>query len=90
VAPATILRRLGVPRRVVTVVEGENLTNDWTALVTYKFAVAAVVMGSFDRRDRPAVPAHRRGRRRYGTLICAVVIVVRIVWVYISTYLPAA
>ena len=46
-APATILRRLGVPRRVVTVVEGENLTNDWTALVTYKFAVAAVVMGSF-------------------------------------------
>jgi monovalent cation/hydrogen antiporter len=47
VAPATILRRLRVPRRVVTIVEGENLTNDWTALVTYKFAVAAVVTGSF-------------------------------------------
>jgi monovalent cation/hydrogen antiporter len=47
VAPATILRRLGVPRRVVTIVEGENLTNDWTALVTYKFAVAAVVGGTF-------------------------------------------
>jgi CPA1 family monovalent cation:H+ antiporter len=47
VAPATILRRLGVPRRVVTIVEGENLTNDWTALVTYKFAVAAVVTGTF-------------------------------------------
>ena len=47
VAPAEILRRLGVPRRVVTVVEGENLTNDWTALVTYKFAVAAAVSGSF-------------------------------------------
>jgi len=47
VAPATILRRLQVPRRVVTIVEGENLTNDWTALVTYKFAVAAVVTGSF-------------------------------------------
>ncbi len=47
VAPATILRRLGVPRRVITVVEGENLTNDWTALVAYKFAVAAVVTGSF-------------------------------------------
>ena len=47
VAPATILRRLGVPRRVVTIVEGENLTNDWTALVTYKFAVAAVLTGSF-------------------------------------------
>jgi CPA1 family monovalent cation:H+ antiporter len=47
VAPATILGRLGVPRRVVTVIEGENLTNDWTALVTYKFAVTAVVTGSF-------------------------------------------
>ena len=47
VAPATILRRLGVPRSVVTIVEGENLTNDWTALVLYKFAVAAVVSGSF-------------------------------------------
>jgi Na+/H+ antiporter len=47
VAPATILRRLGVPRRVVTIVEGENLTNDWTALVTYRFAVVAVVSGSF-------------------------------------------
>ena len=47
VAPAAILRRLGVPRRVISVVEGENLTNDWTALVAYKFAVAAVVTGSF-------------------------------------------
>jgi Na+/H+ antiporter len=47
VAPATILRRLAVPRRVVSIVEGENLTNDWTALVTYKFAVAAVLSGSF-------------------------------------------
>lgn len=51
VAPATILRRLGVPRRVVTLVEGENLTNDWTALVTYRFAVAAVTTGSFSLLD---------------------------------------
>ena len=47
VAPATIVRRLGVPRRIVTVIEGENLTNDWTALVVYRFAVAAVVTGAF-------------------------------------------
>ena len=39
VAPAEILRRLNVPRRVITIVQGENLTNDWTALVAYKFAV---------------------------------------------------
>jgi len=47
VAPAEILRRLGAPRRLVTVIEGENLTNDWTSLVLYSFAVAAVVTGSF-------------------------------------------
>jgi monovalent cation/hydrogen antiporter len=47
VAPAQIVRRFGVPRRVVTVIEGENLTNDWTALTIYRFAIAAVVSGSF-------------------------------------------
>lgn len=47
VAPTTIIRRLGVPRRVITVIEGENLTNDWTALVFYRFAVAAVASGAF-------------------------------------------
>jgi Na+/H+ antiporter len=47
VAPAEIMRRIGAPRRLLTVIEGENLTNDWTALVLYRFAVAAVVTGSF-------------------------------------------
>ena len=47
VAPAEIMRRVGAPRRLLTVVEGENLTNDWTALVLYRFAVAAVVSGTF-------------------------------------------
>jgi monovalent cation/hydrogen antiporter len=47
VAPAEIMRRIGAPRRLISVVEGENLTNDWTALVLYRFAVAAVVTGSF-------------------------------------------
>ena len=35
VAPAEIMRRIGAPRRLLTVIEGENLTNDWTALVLY-------------------------------------------------------
>ena len=47
VAPATILRELRAPRRLLTIVEGENLTNDWTALVLYRFAVAAVLSGTF-------------------------------------------
>jgi len=47
VAATAIARRLGVPNRVVTIVEGESLINDGTALVAYKFAVAAVVAGTF-------------------------------------------
>ena len=39
--------RLGLPRRLVALVEGESLVNDGTALVAYRFAVAAVVTGSF-------------------------------------------
>ena len=47
VAATAIAGRLGVPRRVVTIVEGEALINDATALVAYKVAVAAVLTGSF-------------------------------------------
>lgn len=36
-----------MPRRVVTVLEGESLVNDGTGLVLYKVAVAAVVAGTF-------------------------------------------
>ena len=51
VAATAIARRLGVPGRIVTIVEGESLVNDATALVAYKFAVAAVVTGSFSLLD---------------------------------------
>jgi Na+/H+ antiporter len=46
-AATAIGRRLGVPRRLITLVEGESLVNDATALVTYRVAVAATVSGSF-------------------------------------------
>jgi monovalent cation/hydrogen antiporter len=42
VAATTIMRRMAVPRRLVSVVEGESLINDGTALVAYRTAVAAV------------------------------------------------
>jgi Na+/H+ antiporter len=47
IAATAIMRRLGVPRRVVTVVEGESLVNDGTALVLYRVAVIAAVSGAF-------------------------------------------
>jgi monovalent cation/hydrogen antiporter len=50
-AGATIMRRLGVPRRPVSAVEAEGLFNDATALVAYRVAVVAVVDGSFSLGD---------------------------------------
>ncbi|MFL5679411.1 MAG: Na+/H+ antiporter [Chloroflexota bacterium] len=47
VAATAVFQRLGVPRRVVTILEGESLLNDATALVAYRFAVAAALTGSF-------------------------------------------
>ncbi len=47
IAATAIARRLGVPRRIVAILEGESLVNDATALVAYRVAVGAVVSGSF-------------------------------------------
>jgi monovalent cation/hydrogen antiporter len=47
VAPLAIARRLGLPRRLLVVLEGEGLANDATALVIYRFAVAAISTGMF-------------------------------------------
>ncbi len=47
VAPLAIVKRLGLPRRLVVVLEGEGLANDATALILYRFAVAAVSTGLF-------------------------------------------
>ena len=46
-AATAIAQRLGLSRRLVALIEGESLVNDGTALVAYKFAVAAVLTGSF-------------------------------------------
>jgi CPA1 family monovalent cation:H+ antiporter len=51
VAATAILTRLNVPRRVVTILEGESLVNDASGLVLYKFAVAAVMTGAFSLRE---------------------------------------
>src|SRR5258707_15404652 len=47
VAPLAIARRLGIQRRILVVLEGEGLANDATALILYRFAVAAVATGAF-------------------------------------------
>lgn len=47
VAASATAQSLGLPRGLVTVIEGESMVNDATGLVVYRFAVAAVVTGSF-------------------------------------------
>ena len=54
VAATTIMRRVGAPRRLVNVIEGESLLNDASALVAYRVAVAAAVGGSFSLLDASA------------------------------------
>jgi Na+/H+ antiporter len=46
-AATEIARRQAAPRRVVSLIEGESLVNDGTALVAYRVAVAAAVGGGF-------------------------------------------
>jgi len=47
VAATAIASRLGIPRRLAALIEGESLINDATALVAYRFAVVAVVTSGF-------------------------------------------
>lgn len=47
IAATSIADRLNLPRRIVTVLEGESLLNDASALVAYRFAIAAAVAGTF-------------------------------------------
>jgi len=51
VAAGAILHRLNLPRPLVTVIEGESLVNDATAIVLYKFALAALMTGVFSVRQ---------------------------------------
>ena len=54
IAATAIARRLGLPKRIVDILEGESLVNDATGLVALAFAVALVVTG-----ERPTVEEYR-------------------------------
>ena len=47
VAATAVMRRLGVPPRVLTILEGESLINDASALIAYRVAVVAATLGVF-------------------------------------------
>ena len=56
VSATAVARRIGLPRRMVTILEGESLVNDATALVLLRVATLAAAGGGGRRPD------DRRGR----------------------------
>ena len=51
VAATAIAGRVGAPRQIVTVLEGESLVNDSTALIAFKYALGAAMTGTFSLVD---------------------------------------
>jgi monovalent cation/hydrogen antiporter len=47
VSATAVAKQVGLPRRAVTILEGESLVNDATALILYRAAVMAVISGTF-------------------------------------------
>ncbi len=51
VAAATVMKGLGVPKRFMTILEGESLVNDASSLIVFKFALAAILTGTFSMQE---------------------------------------
>ncbi len=47
VAASGIIKGLGLNKKVITILEGESLVNDASALIAYRFSILAVTTGSF-------------------------------------------
>ncbi|MBS0336376.1 MAG: cation:proton antiporter, partial [Proteobacteria bacterium] len=78
VAATAVLSSMNMPRRIVTVLEGESLVNDASGLVIYKFAVAAVLTGVFSLAGATA---------QFGVLAAGgVVIGMAVSWLFIRIH----
>jgi Na+/H+ antiporter len=51
VAATSVLQGLRIPKRVVTILEGESLVNDASSLIVFRFALMAIVTGQFNFWD---------------------------------------
>src|SRR6266511_4210512 len=74
--PDAVARRTGLPRRIVTVLEGESLLNDATALVAYRVAVAAAVSGVFS----PAELSWRFALASVGGAVVGLAVALAVDW----------
>lgn len=51
VAAATVLKGMKVPKRIMTILEGESLVNDASSLIVFRFALLAVLTGTFSFQE---------------------------------------
>ena len=47
ISATTIMRQVKVPKRLLSIIEGESLLNDASSLIVFRFALAAVITGQF-------------------------------------------
>jgi len=51
ISATTIMRRVRVPKSLVSIIEGESLLNDASSLIVFRFAMAAILTGQFHLRQ---------------------------------------
>lgn len=51
ISATTIMRQVKVPKRLLSIIEGESLLNDASSLIVFRFALAAVITGQFDFQE---------------------------------------
>jgi Na+/H+ antiporter len=54
ISATTIMRRVNVPKSLLSIAEGESLLNDASSLIVFRFALAAVITGQFHFREAAA------------------------------------
>jgi len=81
VAATAIGRRIGLPRRIVTILEGESLLNDATALVALRTAIAAAgIAGAHEGGVSMAYVAGDFARAAIGGLMVGFFVFVAVAW----------
>lgn len=78
VAAGTVIKNFRLPHRLTTVIEGESLVNDATALVAYRFALAAALSGTFS----PGAAALQFVLVSVGGVLIGLIIAWPVTWLY--------
>lgn len=51
IAASSVLKSIRVPKRIITILEGESLVNDASSLIVFRFALAAAIAGTFSFQE---------------------------------------